>query len=525
MWKRVSPAAILSVPVLIIVIVLVLLVAGCSSTEEVPVASTEANPKQDPGVFRVNLTSNPTTVDPAQAVTDSELLLIRALYETLVEIHDGEIQPALAESWRYSEDGRELYIRLRKDLKFSNGKAITAADVEYSIERLTMVSPPSPYASFVTAFLGGSGSVVNSIQVIDNSNLVIRFPVARRDFVEMLAHPCFSVVSHEDMEIGTQVRGGTYFVSTKPFGSSGPMSLVEWINNRSIALEPNKQYYAEAPKIDRLELIIEDNSEVTMYCFGTQTLDLVYLQQADLERLTLEYSFIEEQLSVGPANAVYFLSFNSRMPVFRGLETRQAVVSSIDLSSLVGVGQLFEVSESPLGTLSRNNGIYSGNPRALFHQFASGTFNNELVLSYPRDEISRFIGENLKGQIEDALGITVKLQEMASGSPLLYDDAAHLSLVRWDIPPVGKNAFFPYFFGQGVNPFVNGNPVGQTALSNFRQAGAFDTDRKDYYLNLIADEISGQFLLYSLVDGRTLYAIQEDTDIPEGLKEILGISG
>lgn len=525
MWKRVWPVANMSVPALIMVIVLVLLVTGCSSSEEIPVAYTEADPKQDSGVFRVNLTSNPATLDPALAVTDSELLLVRALYETLVEIHEGEIQPALAESWRYSDDGRELYIRLRKDLKFSNGKAITAADVEYSIERLTMVSPPSPYASFVTAFLGGSGSVVNSIQVIDNSNLVIRFPVARRDFVEMLAHPCFSVVSQEDMETGTPVRGGTYFAPTMPFASSGPLSLVEWINDRSIALEPNKQYYAEAPKIDRLELVIEDNFEVTMYSFGTQTLDLVYLQQADLEKLTMEYSFIEDQLSIGPANAVYFLSFNSRMPVFRGLETRQAVISAINLSSLVEAGQLFEVSESPLGTLSRNNGIYSGSPRALFNQFASGIFNNELVFSYPKDEVSRFIAENLKGQIEDALGITVRLQEMASHSPLLYDDAAHLSLVRWDIPTVGKNAFFPYFFGQGVNPFVYGNPVGQTALGNFRQAGAFDTDRKDYYLNLIADEISGQFLLYSLVDARTLYAIQEDTDIPEGLREILGIFG
>ncbi len=521
-----------------IVILVVLFTTGCSSLQETSMDSAEVSDNQDSRVFRVNLDSNPRTLDPALAVTESERLLVRALYETLVEVGNGELEPALAESWRYSTDGKELYISLRKNLKFSSGKAITVADVEYSLERLAGMNPESPYFSLVTAFVGSGGAVVNSVQVLDNANLVIRFSAPRWDFIEMLAHPCFSIVSQEETEAGHQVGGGTYFAPSKSFGSSGPLKLVEWINNSSIVLEPNKKYYSQLPEIDRLELVIESSSDVTMYDFGTQSLDLIFLPQADLKNLSLKYPFIAQQVSFGPIDAVYFLSFNSQMPLFRSAEARQAVISAIDVAAFIEAGQLngvgkgeesgelFEVSKSPLRPMSRDNGVYSGNPRNLYNQFAGGNLDgNELVVSYPPDQVSGLIAENLKQQIEDTLGITVKLQEMAADSPLLYDGAAHLSLVRWKIPPMGKDAFFPYFFGQGVTPFVNGNPVGIGAINSFRQVGAVETaDRRDSFYDLIADEISGQLLLYGLVDAKTIYAIQENKDVPKGLEQILGLS-
>lgn len=67
--------------------------------------------------------------------------------------------------------------------------------------------------------------------------------------------------------------------------------------------------------------------------------------------------------------------------------------------------------------------------------------------------------------------------------------------------------------------------VSEGALSSFRQTGAFkNADGRDKYFNLIADDISEELLLYGLVDAKTIYAIQENKDIPKGLEEILGVS-
>jgi ABC-type transport system substrate-binding protein len=429
-------------------------------------------------------------------------LLIRALYDTVVHLSDGEVKPALAESWGYSQDGRELTIQLRKDLKFSNGRPLTAADVEFSLERVLDGSVASPYVPLLTAFIGGKEAVINSIQIVGKSSLVIRFPTPRRDFIELLAHPCFSVVNMEEVQKRNLSGGGTYFSGSASFPVSGSFKLVEWVNNRSITLEPNDQYYLDSPKLDRLELIIDRSKETTMYDFGAQNLDMVYLQSSDLETLSLEYPYITEELDFGPPSVVYFLSLNAQTQLFKSVEARMAVISALDLSQLMDASEVFEVADSPLGRLSREDGLFSGNSRMLFNSFASGNNSKQVVtLSYPPGEVSGAIAENLKSQLEKSLGLVVNLKKTAVPKPYLFDQSAHLSLVRWIIPSVGKNAFFPYFYAEGVNPFTNGNPVGEAGRSFFQQAGTMETSaQQDQYYDLISGELSKEFLVYGLVN-------------------------
>ena len=44
------------------------------------------------------------------------------------------LQPLLAESWEQSEDGLTWTFKLREGVMFSNGRAMTAADVKWSFE-------------------------------------------------------------------------------------------------------------------------------------------------------------------------------------------------------------------------------------------------------------------------------------------------------------------------------------------------------------------------------------------------------
>ena len=47
------------------------------------------------------------------------------------------IVPDLAESWAWGEDGKELTFKLRKDIKWHDGKPFTAADVKCTFDLLT----------------------------------------------------------------------------------------------------------------------------------------------------------------------------------------------------------------------------------------------------------------------------------------------------------------------------------------------------------------------------------------------------
>ena len=48
--------------------------------------------------------------------------------------HPPSVAPSLAESWQSSADGREMTIRLRPELRWSDGAPITAEDVRFSFE-------------------------------------------------------------------------------------------------------------------------------------------------------------------------------------------------------------------------------------------------------------------------------------------------------------------------------------------------------------------------------------------------------
>src|SRR5262245_1111381 len=72
-------------------------------------------------------------IDPANAPrpsNESERLLFRQLYETLVRIDcEGRVTPALAASWRLSVDGRTWVVTLRPDAHFSDGVQVTSSNV------------------------------------------------------------------------------------------------------------------------------------------------------------------------------------------------------------------------------------------------------------------------------------------------------------------------------------------------------------------------------------------------------------
>lgn len=82
---------------------------------------------------RVRTVALTETVDPANAPypsNDSERLLFRQLYETLVRIDcDGRAQPGLAASWGLDGGGRFWIVTLREDAHFSDGTPVTTKDV------------------------------------------------------------------------------------------------------------------------------------------------------------------------------------------------------------------------------------------------------------------------------------------------------------------------------------------------------------------------------------------------------------
>src|SRR5690606_18464960 len=79
----------------------------------------------------------PPHLDPtASAAGAIDEILYANVFEGLTRIGaNGEVLPALAESWDVSEDGKVYTFKLRQGVKFHDGTAFDAEDVKFSLDR------------------------------------------------------------------------------------------------------------------------------------------------------------------------------------------------------------------------------------------------------------------------------------------------------------------------------------------------------------------------------------------------------
>ena len=91
-----------------------------------------------------------STLDPAIGYDWQNWSMIKSLFNGLMDYKPGttELTLDLAESMDISEDGLTYTFKLREGVKFHNGRALTADDIKYSIERTVNPATQSPGQGF-----------------------------------------------------------------------------------------------------------------------------------------------------------------------------------------------------------------------------------------------------------------------------------------------------------------------------------------------------------------------------------------
>ncbi len=108
--------------------------AGCRG------AGAPAMPRFPPGaqVLHLAVQDDVPTLDPAAGYDTASWTFEQMIFDTLVRYSDGgvDLVPEIATSWDESPDARVFTFHLRRDARFTNGRAVTAADFKYEIERV-----------------------------------------------------------------------------------------------------------------------------------------------------------------------------------------------------------------------------------------------------------------------------------------------------------------------------------------------------------------------------------------------------
>src|SRR5262247_1525141 len=109
------------------------LIVGSALTDQFLQAAS-SQPKRG-GTFTLAVSKELALMNPLVNTSSTESRIRELMFEPLLARDTkGAIQPRLAESWEISKDGKFYTFRLRKGVKFHNGKELTADDIKFAID-------------------------------------------------------------------------------------------------------------------------------------------------------------------------------------------------------------------------------------------------------------------------------------------------------------------------------------------------------------------------------------------------------
>jgi oligopeptide transport system substrate-binding protein len=292
--------------VLALVFVLSMGLTACGPKVETPAGET---PAAEPKVLRMNATAEPPNLDPQIGTDQVSIEIDNGLLEGLVRVHDGKVQPGMAEKWEISEDGLTYTFHLR-DAQWSDGKPVTAQDFEYSIIRLLEPTTASEYAFQGYYIVNGeeyntakiTDKALVGVKATDAKTLVITLKSPTKYFLSLLSFLSF-LPSRQDI---VDAQKEAYASAPDKFVTNGPFILTDWQHDASLTLEKNPNYWnKDAVKLDKVEfaIIIDTKTAVNMYEAG------------DFDYVALPKDFIEKYQAEGKANyfsdgSEFYFQFN-----------------------------------------------------------------------------------------------------------------------------------------------------------------------------------------------------------------------
>ena len=202
---------------------------------------------------------NPHVYNPSQLIAQS------MIYEPLVRYADGgKLEPALAESWTISPDGKEYTFKLRQNVKFSDGSTFNAAIAKKNFDAIMKAVDNHSWLGFI--------AVLDKTEAVDEFTFKLTLKQAYYPTIQEL-----SVVRPVRFlgEAGFPDDGDTSKGVKEPIGT-GPWMLTDYKTDEYAEFTRNPNYWGEQPKVDKIVFKIIPDGETRVLAFEKGELDLIY---------------------------------------------------------------------------------------------------------------------------------------------------------------------------------------------------------------------------------------------------------
>jgi peptide/nickel transport system substrate-binding protein len=249
-----------------------LLAAACAPTTPVTQSpSAEPTAKQG-GTARITFFQEPDNLNPLYGgglrVTNT---VLQAVFNGLwVADQSGVFQPDLAaevptvQNGGVSADGKTITVKLRRDVKWADGKPFTADDLKFTYD--VIMSPRTTLSK--TTYRNIATFTVKDPYTVEWKMSDV-FPA----YLTLFSYPSGVIPKHHLESVPLEDLGKHEF-SRKPFGT-GPFRVTEWQAASNITLEANPNYWKGKPKLDKVIFRITPDKNTAIAQLRANETDLV----------------------------------------------------------------------------------------------------------------------------------------------------------------------------------------------------------------------------------------------------------
>lgn len=326
------------------------------------IAAQESGPELEPKQSGEIKTPTPflsDSLDPTLGSFIDHHEMVINVFEPLMRVDtQARVKPWLAESIDPLLGGRAYRIRLRRDLRFHDGRRVTTEDVAYTYERLLRFDNGLQFLLFpirgARALAEGKADSLAGCKILSPVEMLLELQQPLSFFPALLSHPATAVVP-----AGSESFSGRW---DEGCCGTGPFRVIGFEPEKRLVLERHPHYWRPGyPKVDRLVFEHQESPDATAESFEAGHLTLASrLKPEKVAELRRSSSF-KGHYEESPSLSTYFLALSSRRGPLADPLARQTLMECLDLSrALATLGRL----------VSRANGLVP--PGLLGHEAPRG---------------------------------------------------------------------------------------------------------------------------------------------------------
>lgn len=406
-----------------------------------------------------SILSDPKTFN--YALSQESPNVFSLIYEGLINENGitGKIEPALAESWEFSPDKKQIIFTMREGLKWSDGEPLSADDVVFTYNDIYFNEKiPTDIRDILRI---GKNRLLPKVRKLDERRVEFTVPEPFAPFLRytglviLPAHALRESVNSKDSS------GKIKFVSMwgtdtdpKKIICNGPYQMESYTTSQRVVFRRNPHYWRKdaqgnpQPYIERIVWQIVENTDTTFIQFRSGGLDTISIAPEYFSLLKQEENRGKFKIYTGgPELSTTFLVFNLNQaknsqnqplvdPIksrwFNTLEFRQAVAHAINRQRLLN--NLFQGLGEP-----QNSPIYKQSPYYLSPEQGLKVYDYNLQKAKQLLQKAGF-KYNAKGQLLDADGNRVRFTMLTNSGNKLREAIG--SQIKQDLSKIGMQVDF-----------------------------------------------------------------------------------